>query len=965
MSAFFGRRHSIAESPSEDGVSGRFIRRRASAPNLNTQGKESRLKGIRDFLRGRVKRSLPTQYGATNVTEPAPPFESPPPRDRGRSQTSDSTDDDTNSDTCETLEYQLTRSDIETIFSGAPYFLLEKGKLDQWYPHVIFPFDDHDPTIQSLWDRRTLPYPSYTLCTLHAHLPIPSDWMIEGDAPVQLDGRRQTGRPNRASLDLGMFEVPNMLSMNGKEPGSVGFHYFLETAVADSIRFTGPPKPTAEPNLRLSTVPAIEAYELLEHHNQPYALCVDGTVHDQKKLLLDGPCAWKRIGVRDIEMKHLVARLQRLKDLRDEMVNIGSTKTILDLEGIPNLASGLFTNFLYPPPRFITVADVDAHSLQSQIKALTAVLAALGAWFDFSLPEWRLRIGQIIWEEPPSADSISSTDKPCACTSIERKWFLIQMVFAAELLLRLDATVRVGLLRTSHGVEISTRDIQDFKRLRTEKVNWDMIAVRRLMDSFNFSYKPSESEQTMGSKSKLEKHHFPFMNHRRSNLAAHESAWACNLAPEYVDRQLQGLLLFAGRIGWPRVAELKEHFHPICGNGKSQMVRDMYNQPIQASISHPQDKDTMYSRSPSYRPLPLRYITSPESMDFGSLTRTWLSGLVLPGECISQLLMATILENDINAMTTLGPIANVYGGFSYHGQSWWSQECIVGRIISSLPGTNICMGWLKSEVLPKDCQTLKMLDNTWFEVRVMDPPPCPGAPRIKQGKKISLKSTPLGVGDLTSGAFSLPVDVIDCESKIEINLQALMFDVKRPQQPQNKTHPLLNQEATMIFSLASQKTPLRSLVFHLTYNVRFIASHECRPPGGLILYCAPGVAKASSAASSPTRRRHLPRLPGHPLHRSYKYEVISLEALREPPQSDSHSAAAAFKRALTWHVILVLDARGGANQETFARAWCASAGYHAIIGRVGRTCLACCIREARAVKIRVVIRVGDGSQGLK
>ncbi|KAL2827716.1 hypothetical protein BDW59DRAFT_54368 [Aspergillus cavernicola] len=865
------------------------------------------------------------------------------------------------------------------IFSGAPYFLLEKGKQDQWYPHVIFPFDDHDPTIQALWDRRALPYSSYTLSTLHAHLPIPNDWMIEGDAPIQLDSRRQTGRPKRASFDLGTFEVPNMLSMNGKEPGSVGFHYFLESPVADSVRFTGPPEVNAEAEfLRLSSLPAMEAYDLMEHRSQPYALCADGTVHDRKRLLLDGPSAWKKIGVRDIDMRHLVARLQILKDLRDETLHGEVTKTILDMEGIPYLGSGLFTNILYPPPRFMTIAGEDRHSLQSQIKALTAALATPGAWFDFNLPEWRLRIGQIIWEVSPHDGDfvdVSTCDKPWAGPSLERKWFLVQMVLAAELLLRLDAAVRVGLLRCSHDLQISEADIHDFERLRTAKVNWDMVAVRRLMDSFNFNYspiqpEPSQSARSESSESSKKPHHFSFKNHRESASGkVLESAWTCNLIPGHVNRQLKGLLLFAENIGWPRIAELKEQFQLICQNGNSQRVNDAYNQPTQSisSTGHSKTcKNTMYSRSLSSRPLSLRYTKDPDTSGLsGWITRTWLAGLVLPGESISNILMATILENDVDAMMMLGPAANLYGGFSYHGRSWWSQECIVGRVLSSLD-TNMCMGWLGSGLLPKDCRGLEPLDNTWFEVNVMDPPSCPGGPRIKQGKKISVKSTPLGVGDLTSGAFSLPVDAGDCGSKTKIDFQSLVFDVKgSSQQPKiNEKHPLVARQATMVFSLGSSRRKSPGTVsFPLLYNVRFISSHECRPPGGLVLYRAPGNATkrgSSSASSSPIRRRHLPRLPGHPLHRSYTYKVISLDVLPKMPEPDSRSATGS-DRALMWQEIMVLDARGGPEQEAFARAWCASVGYHAIVGRIGRTCLACCIREARAVKIRVVIRVGDGT----
>jgi hypothetical protein len=57
--------------------------------------------------------------------------------------------------------------------------------------------------------------------------------------------------------------------------------------------------------------------------------------------------------------------------------------------------------------------------------------------------------------------------------------------------------------------------------------------------------------------------------------------------------------------------------------------------------------------------------------------------------------------------------------------------------------------------------------------------------------------------------------------------------------------------------------------------------------------------------------------------------------------------------------VWILDARGSHDKEVLARAWCAAAGTSAVVGRVGRTCLACCVREARAVDVGVIIRVGS------
>jgi len=46
------------------------------------------------------------------------------------------------------------------------------------------------------------------------------------------------------------------------------------------------------------------------------------------------------------------------------------------------------------------------------------------------------------------------------------------------------------------------------------------------------------------------------------------------------------------------------------------------------------------------------------------------------------------------------------------------------------------------------------------------------------------------------------------------------------------------------------------------------------------------------------------------------------------------------------------------TRDILVRSWCAEKGRNALIARVGRTCLSCAIREAKALEISVVIRVG-------
>ncbi|KZF20897.1 hypothetical protein L228DRAFT_181553 [Xylona heveae TC161] len=114
------------------------------------------------------------------------------------------------------------------------------------------------------------------------------------------------------------------------------------------------------------------------------------------------------------------------------------------------------------------------------------------------------------------------------------------------------------------------------------------------------------------------------------------------------------------------------------------------------------------------------------------------------------------------------------------------------------------------------------------------------------------------------------------------------------------------------------------------------------------------------------------RLPVHPLHNTYSYAFISLSTLLSSDLSEIKAAKPysqqqgmlgtpdrprGEKNEKALPVTKIIDARGPATNEVFARAWCAHHGVGAVIGRNGRTCLSCCVREANALGLEFVIRV--------
>ncbi|KAI5292326.1 hypothetical protein KEM52_006436, partial [Ascosphaera acerosa] len=1041
------------------------------------------------------------------------------------------------------------------LFSGAPHFMLEKSKGDRSAPLVIFPWDSK-ATIERLQDRKLLIHPSFTLATVHAHLPV--RWTQTGIVRSRDNPRDRQGS-KRASFDIGVFEVPNMLSMMGKEPGCIGFAHFMELPVEDRVTYKAPPLPASLAENSSSAAAAHEegggpaaaaaraaraatlasgvataaggVLESLRLTREPYhAVCHPAVQLERAKLIRDGPQAWKQLGIRNVSMKKLTDRLASLAAMRHRILEEDQPISLLDLQTTSELHHNLYSMLLFPPP-LVLVSHTP--SVKTQINILSRVLGVKGAWVDFSLVEWRLRVGQLLWEYAPnqddnSLDHANNASQPGnakdAEYATERKWFLIQMVLSLELLLRLDAAVRVGLMGNgkAKGLIITPQDMYALNSIRTDACYWDILVARRLVENLNIEHVPTAAkdeaaaaesttpggQQKQAAQSQLpppappsppSRPRFRFRLHsfasaEQSHNTLDEPAWSCVLLPKKPQRQLGGLLTFAQRIKWPHFESLKERMSARIHTAMEDpaMATRMFASPVRASPLPPDvpplDRTDVFSKSRTCQLIRLHH-PGAAAMDDpyyigGWISRSWLTGCVLPGESIVHLLMCAILENDPEANDALGLIANLYGGFTYSNRSWWSRTCIVGRVLACMENAAECMGWMYAPLSP-ETPAGDVYQDCWFEVQAVDVLSAQYTPpRIHQPQAVLHESSPLGwEGKLTATVFSLPLDDSTANPEVReggrgrglrIRLERLLLN---PDGGASKRGRPARVQAQVRFVMEDgEPSNARMVTFPLTYGVCFVSSFPCITPNGFRVAsrgesAADGRPDAPESASSsrPSSADGTPlshtgrgrcrknRLPGHFLHRtSYPYEYLSLADLPSfkefPPgermtsadasdaeargpklftttalnevaivsddDDDGHTdtaedttiaktTAGPLKRSKTGTLsngssgsndsndsnqssavastsgssglspaerrrkqkgpktTYIIDARGSTDKEVFARAWCASVGASAVVGRFERTCLACTIREARACDLGVVIRTSGPEESFE
>ncbi|OJD13977.1 hypothetical protein AJ78_05637 [Emergomyces pasteurianus Ep9510] len=909
----------------------------------------------------------------------------------------------------------LSESELKYLFSGAPHFLLEKGSRLRWHPHVIFPWDD-SPGIQNLADRKALQHPAFTLSTLHAHIPVSPG---SGGIQIYPDDLTKKHCCTRPSFDIGVFEVPNMLSSRAKEDGCIGFRNFMELPIVHRPRVFQRPFPLRLTEKHLHLPPGCGG------KNDPYSDYRLNITFDRLKLVAEGPSAWKRIGVRDCSMETITKRLQTLSSSVQEHTMLkGKSATPLDKENVVELHSQLFSKFLYPPPNAISARDPD--SLRFQISTLMQVLTIKGAWVDFSLSEWKTRAGQILWELAPHQDGDcldcldDTPEGNNLYTALERKWLLIQIILSAEVLFRADAVAKNGIYSQSKDLVLTPRDVYLMNSLRSDMLDWGLIFSRRIFENISFHYWPQAALGLPGNQSQIDNPRGASSilgTHLVHETHTSGSPWDCTLLPRYPWQQLEALLVFAELLKWPDIENMKHSMREKLefaflqpSNLQLMFASPISTPPLPDNIK-PLGKVEMYRRSHSSKLIQLHDCPSAtrDSVSHlgGWMSRTWLTGLITPGEAICDLLMSTLLENDHDAIRMLGPIANLYGAFVYKGRSWWSKACVVGRILACLDESTICMGWISTAVIPTD-KAGKSLGDGWFEIETINNTKNNTQPRINQGPQVLLESSPLGTeGEMTATAFSLPLDEDNPgpDQDTKVLYENTILSLQRSEDPSILARPR-KATAALTFTLTRVRSAPITVTLSIDYNVSFISSFPCVPPYGRVARSRMSSAYQTQPRGSACHHRRssstevandhpLPqrngihrkgnpprrtRLPGHPLHiSSFPYSYIPIHTLPStpfPPTTPlpaslgcrpsppaSYPAVVATNRlpecgGLQQKHTYIIDARGSDHKELFSRSWCAMVGVSAVVGRVGRTCIACCIREARAADVPVVIRVG-------
>lgn len=848
-------------------------------------------------------------------------------------------------------EEQLTK-----MFYGAPSFRVDGS---QQYPLPRATYEDLDPeSFMEVNDFRDLGHSSFQLATLQTS-----------------DGNNFLGNAGRSAGSA--VESPSMLSSNGLEPGTVGLDHFLTLPLESSATTT---------------------------HDVPR--------YSRRRLLESEP---QQLGLHHCSLEDCIMRLAEYGDehARTPPYNDNGTGP-LNEQKVEELHLDLFSKLL-------SRAEEDKSTgLDSQISALIKTLNEPEFWYDFSHPDQRLYIGQTLWMARAASDDETSF--------VDRDVLLLQLTLAAELLHRLQ------LKQTAKNTQTPAETSARRKDVISRKVSWDLVLAKRFLQNVRIAAEIPGINMSEKPKRHSILSMLSFVT-AREDFVPQEQAEPV-FYPRHERTQLQGLRAFAKTLDWPVPAELKQKISTHSSQEWNATERS-YSRPVATPSFKPDDRSGYFGvlirptviRSTTSHSLelspPMTVVNQPESLNAsGWLSRSWLTGMVMPGEAACHLLMAALLENTTGALQALGDTPNFGGGFYYKSRSYWSKTCVVGRVLGAMLDAKDCMGWVS---IPR--RTDNRTDG-WISIDSQIVPSDRPLPRIKLPNEIASDSAPFpplpddnasfnetdftwpsdGPPDPNSQVQAITLDFAPSERTFELSAlptdRGFVRDVGA----------ISTLTAMLSFSPPPSTKALMRTALDLRYEVQFVSSQPCFPKmrGPPTHSAAPSPATAKSRTSlSPGRStsgdKELPTPPCHPLHVRYQWEVVPALAILgdderlSPFVKDDMPSQAKFdvkdeksvdqtpiltETSAHEHVVdaggsgtttprptsvlriepkvgpgneddrvVLLDARGGSGLQLLCRAWCASVGQHALIGRSTRTCVACCVREAKALGMQVVIRV--------
>jgi hypothetical protein len=199
---------------------------------------------------------------------------------------------------------------------------------------------------------------------------------------------------------------------------------------------------------------------------------------------------------------------------------------------------------------------------------------------------------------------------------------------------------------------------------------------------------------------------------------------------------------------------------------------------------------------------------------------SWFSGIILPGRTLPWLIMNSLIDCDRDTGAALAHLTHVHpaSGFQYRANTYWSAQCIVGKVLGAARGVTQIAGWIGPCIYTPDlkrteCVRVKQYEGLDPKLASIDV------------ESMGERTNPLGSIDTSYPVDDYEVPVPDTEDVTDlIRMEKLSFIPAKEQPSSTRNHPgtPLLFDAGIFFACGGKSWPMR-----LRYDVDFINAFPC------------------------------------------------------------------------------------------------------------------------------------------
>ena len=199
---------------------------------------------------------------------------------------------------------------------------------------------------------------------------------------------------------------------------------------------------------------------------------------------------------------------------------------------------------------------------------------------------------------------------------------------------------------------------------------------------------------------------------------------------------------------------------------------------------------------------------------------SWFSGIILPGRTLPWLIMNSLIDCDQDTGEALRYLTHMHqaSGFQYRANTYWSSQCIVGKVLGAARGVKQIAGWVGPCIYTPDLKRTECVKVRQHE----SPDPVLASMDVET---MDVRTNPLGTIEDSYPIEDYEVPMPDTEDVTDlIRMEKLRF-IPIKERPEGNRHvagPPMVFDAAISFACGGESWPMK-----LRYDVNFINAFPC------------------------------------------------------------------------------------------------------------------------------------------